>query len=67
MNELRMKMHLRMKKSVGCTSSRLTVRLLDLNRPQLNRIEQVFTGHCNLQRSRKLQVVLSLICVQNVA
>ena len=28
-------------------SSRLTTRFLNLKRPQLNRVEQVFTGHCN--------------------
>ena len=44
---------LRMKESVGWTSSRLTVRLLDFKRPQLNRAELVLTGHCNLQRHKK--------------
>ena len=39
---------LRLKESVGWTSSRLTVRLLNLKRPQLNRVVQVLTGHCNL-------------------
>ena len=33
---------LRMKESVGWTSSRLTIRLLNLNRPQLNRVVQLF-------------------------
>ena len=44
---------LRMKESVGWTSSRLTIRLLNLKRPQLNRVEQVLTRHCNLQRRKK--------------
>ena len=44
---------LRMKESVGWTSSRLTIRLLNLKRPQLNRIVQVLTGHCNLHRHKK--------------
>ena len=44
---------LRMKEYVGRTSSRLTIRLLDLKRPQLNRVVQVLTGHCNLQRHKK--------------
>ena len=56
---------LRMKESVGWTSSRSAIRLLNLKRPQLNRVVQVLTGHCNLQYSgtRKLQIVLSLLCV----
>ena len=41
---------LRMKESVGWTSSRLTIRFLNLKKPQL---EQVLTGHCNLQRHKK--------------
>ena len=44
---------LRMKKSVGWTSSRLTIRLVNLKRPQFNRVVQVLTGHCNLQRHKK--------------
>ena len=44
---------LRMKESVGWTSSRLTIRLLNLKRPQLNRVEQVLTRHCYLQRRKK--------------
>ena len=44
---------LRMKESVRWTSSRLTTRLLNLKRPQLNRVEQVLTGYCNLQRHKK--------------
>ena len=44
---------LRMKESVGWSSSRLTIRLLNLKRPQLNRVEQVLTRHCNLQRRKK--------------
>ena len=43
----------RMKESVGWTYSRLTMRLLYLKRPQLNRVVQVLTGHCNLQRHKK--------------
>ena len=41
---------LRKKEYVGWTSSRLTISFLNLKRPQLNRVVQVFTGHCNLQR-----------------
>ena len=41
-----------MKKSVGWTSLRLTIRLLNLKRPLLNRALQVLTGHCNLQRHK---------------
>ena len=44
---------LKMKESVGWTSSGLTIRLLHVKRPQLNRVEQVLTGHCNLQRHKK--------------
>ena len=44
---------LRMKETLGWTSSRLTIRLLNLKRPQLNRVMQVLTGHCNLQRHKK--------------
>ena len=44
---------LRAKESVGWTSSRLTIRLLNLKRSQLNRVVQVLTGHCNLQRHKK--------------
>ena len=44
---------LRMKESVVWTSSRLTIRLLNFMRPQLNRVVQVITGHCNLQRRKK--------------
>ena len=44
---------LRMKESVGWTSSQLTIRLLNLKRPQLNRVVRVLTGHCNLQRHKK--------------
>ena len=42
-----------MKESVVWTSSRLTIRLLILKRPQLNRVVQVLFGHCNLQRHKK--------------
>ena len=34
-------------------SSRLTIGLLNLKRPQLNRVVQVLTGHCNVQRHKK--------------
>ena len=44
---------LRIKESVRWTSFRLTIRLLNLKRPQLNRVVQVLTGHCNLQRHKK--------------
>ena len=49
---------LRMKESVGWTSSLLATRLLNPKRPQLNRVcvpssMQVLTGHCNLQRHKK--------------
>ena len=44
---------LSMKESRGWTSSRLPIRLFNLIRPQLNRVEQVLTGHCNLQRHKK--------------
>ena len=43
---------LRMKESVGWTSSRLTICLLHLERPQSSRVGQVLTGHCNLQRHK---------------
>ena len=39
-----------MKDSAGWTSSRLTIRLLNLKKPQLNKVEQGLTGHCDLQR-----------------
>ena len=42
-----------MKQSVGWTSSRLAIHLPNLKRPQLNRIVQVLTGHCNLQWHKK--------------
>ena len=45
---------LKMKECVGLTSSRLTIRLLNLKRPQLNRAVQVLPGHCNLQRHKKI-------------
>ena len=44
---------LRMKESIGWTSSRLTIHLLNLKRPQLNRVVQVLTGNCNLQQHKK--------------
>ena len=44
---------LMMKESVGWTSSRLTIGLLYLKRPQLNRVLQVLTGHCYLQQHKK--------------
>ena len=42
-----------MKESVGWTSSRLTICLLNLTRPQISRVVQVLTGQCNLQRHKK--------------
>ena len=42
-----------MKESVDWTSSRLTIHLLNRKRPQLSRVFQVLTGHCNLQRHKK--------------
>ena len=44
---------LRIKESVGWMSSRLTIRLLNLKRPQLNRVVQVLAGYCNLKRHKK--------------
>ena len=46
---------LRMKESVGWTSSQLTKRLLNLKRPRLNRVPvvQVLTAHYNLKRHKK--------------
>ena len=44
---------LRLKEFVGWTSSRLTVRLLNLKRPQLNRVVQVLTGHFKLHLHKK--------------
>ena len=44
---------LKMKESVDWTSSRPTIRLLYLKRPQLNKAAQVLTEHCNLQRHKK--------------
>ena len=44
---------LKMKESVDWTSSRLTIRLHNLKRPQLNIVVQVLTGHCNLERHKK--------------
>ena len=44
---------LRTKESVGWTSSRLTIRLLNLKSPQINRVVQVLTGLCNLKRRKK--------------
>ena len=43
----------RIKEYVGLTSSRQTIRFLNLKRPQINRVVQVLTGHCNLQRHKK--------------
>ena len=43
----------KMKVSVGWTSSRLTIRLLNLKRPHLNRVVQVLKGPCNPQRHKK--------------
>ena len=58
---------LRMKEYVSWTSSLLTIRLLNHKRPQLHRVVQVLTGIGICSGTRKLQVVLSLLCVQNVA
>ena len=44
---------LRMNEAVGLTSSRVTIRLLNLKRPHLNRVVQVLTGRCNLQLHKK--------------
>ena len=44
---------LRMRESVDRTSFRLAIRLLNLKRPQLNRVVQVLTEHCNLQQHKK--------------
>ena len=41
-----------MKESASWTSSRVTIRLLDLKRPQV-KVVQVLTEHCNLQRRKK--------------
>ena len=56
-----------MNKSVGWASSRLTIGLLNLKRPQLNRVVQVLTWHCNLQRRKKTTGRAEFVCVQNVA
>ena len=45
---------LRMKKSVGWTSSQLTICLLNLKRTQLTRVVRVLTEYCNLQRRKKI-------------
>ena len=42
-----------MKGSVGWTTSRLTIRLLSLKKPQSDRAVQVLSGHRNLQRHKK--------------
>ena len=34
-------------------STNNSLRLLNLKRPQLSRVMQVLTGHCNLQRRKK--------------
>ena len=44
---------LRMTESVGWTSSRPTMHLLDLKRPELYGVVQVLAGHYNLQRHKK--------------
>ena len=56
-----------MKESIRWTSSRLTMRLLNFKRPQLNRVEQVLTGHCNLKRHKKTTDRAEFLSVQNVA
>ena len=44
---------LSMTESVGWTSFPLPIRLFHFKRPQLNRVVQVLTGYCNLQRHKK--------------
>ena len=44
---------LRMKEFIGWRSSRLTKRFLNIKRPQINRVVQVLTGQCKLQRHKK--------------
>ena len=44
---------LRMKESLDWKSSRPTIHLLYLKRPQLHRVVQVLTGHYNLQQPKK--------------
>ena len=56
-----------MQKSLRWTSSRLTIRLLNLKRPQLNRVVQVLTGHCNVQRHKQTTGRAEFLCAQNVA
>ena len=41
------------KESAGWACSRVTIRLLNLKKPQLNRVVHIITGHCNLQRHKK--------------
>ena len=43
---------LRAKENVGWASPQLTQRLLRLKRPRINKVLQVLTGHCNLQKHR---------------
>ena len=51
-----------MKQSVGWTFSRQRIRLLNLKRPQLNRVVQVLTGVCNLQRKKTTGQAESSLC-----
>ena len=43
---------LRTKENVGWASPQLTQRLLRFKRPRINKVLQVLTGHCNLQKHR---------------
>ena len=57
-----------MKESVGWTSLRLTIRLLNLKRPQLNRAVQVLTRALQSTAAQEnYRSCLSLLSVQNVA
>ena len=40
------------KKNVGWASPQLTIRLLRFKRPRINKVLQVLTCHCNLQKHR---------------
>ena len=48
----RTKGQLENKKNVGWASPQLTQRLLRLKRPRINKVLQVLTDHCNLQKHR---------------
>ena len=53
-------------KPVVWMPSRLTICLLNLKRPQLIRVVQVLTGHCNLQRHKKIIGRAESFLCQNV-